>query len=165
MKTIIENIASVAHVRTFKEVIFNAVLTAFSFLFGYYQSIVLDNINLFMAVATVVVVDWVAGTLIAIFIQKDWQTKKALKIVYYLFSYWVILAMILSVEKGYPGAFWLSEAIIMPILVFQTISIVKNISILGLIPQGLLLEILNKIDGYKNKQTEQINQSLNETPQ
>jgi phage-related holin len=61
----------------------------------------------------------------------------------------LILATVLSIEKGYPSAFWLSEAIIMPILVFQVISILKNAGLLGILPKGLLTEMLEKIDKYK----------------
>jgi len=34
--------------------------------------------------------------------------------------------------------------------VFQIISTLKNASLIGFIPQGLLLNILNNIDSYKN---------------
>ena len=150
MKNLINNFLSIIHLRSVKEGIFNVIITAFSFLSGYYGKLVLDNVDLFMAIATVVVVDWFSGVANAIK-NNNWQTDKALKVVYYLFAYWLILAMVLSIEIGYPSAFWLSEAIIMPILVFQTISILKNASLLGLIPKGLLLEILDKIDNYKTK--------------
>ena len=150
MKDFINNALSVIHFRSFKEGILNLLITAISFLSGYYGKLILDNVDLFMAITSVVFIDWLAGTAVAIK-SGIWETKKALKIIYYLAAYWLILAMVLSVEKGYPSAFWLTEAIIMPILVFQTISIIKNSSLLGLIPEGLLLEILKKIDGYKHQ--------------
>jgi phage-related holin len=145
-----EILLSIVHFRTLKEGFFNLVITAFSFITGYYGSLVLDNVNLFMAITTVVVVDWGFGTAVAIK-ENIWETQKALKVIYYQISYTTILAMVLSIEKGYPSAFWLTETIIMPILVFQTVSIVKNAGLLGLIPKGLLTEILDKIDRYKNQ--------------
>jgi phage-related holin len=152
MKNLIYNILSIIHFRSAREGFFNLIITAFSFISAYYGKIVLDNIDLFMAIASVVIIDWLAGTALALK-KGTWETQKALKIIYYLAAYWLILAMVLSVEKGFASAFWLSEAIIMPIMVFQTISILKNCSLVGLIPKGLLLEILEKIDGYKHKNT------------
>jgi len=83
--------------------------------------------------------------------KKDFQTNKALKLVWYLGGYYSIAFMVLFVEKAHPSAFCLSETVIMPILVFQIISISKNASLLGLIPIPVVNEILSKIDKHKNK--------------
>jgi len=102
-----------------------------------------------MGVVVVVVADWVMGTILALK-NNEWRTKKAIKIVYYIFAYSTILFTVLAVERAHPSAFFLSETIIMPILVFQIISTIKNASLIGFIPQGLLLNILTNIDSYKN---------------
>lgn len=149
MKNLFHNILSIAHLRSIEEFIFNLIITSFSFILGYSQLIVLDNSNLFMGVVVVVVSDWVMGTILALK-NKVWHTRKAIKIVYYIFAYSTILFTVLAVEKAHPSAFFLSETIIMPILVFQIISTLKNASLIGFIPQGLLLNILNNIDSYKN---------------
>ena len=149
MKNLFHNILSIAHLRSIEEFIFNLIITSFSFILGYSQLIVLDNSNLFMGVVVVVVSDWVMGTILALK-NKVWRTRKAIKIVYYIFAYSIILFTVLAVEKAHPSAFFLSETIIMPILVFQIISTLKNASLIGFIPQGLLLNILNNIDSYKN---------------
>ena len=149
MKNLFHNILSIAHLRSIEEFIFNLIITSFSFILGYSQLIVLDNSNLFMGVVVVVVSDWVMGTILALK-NKVWLTRKAIKIVYYIFAYSTILFTVLAVEKAHPSAFFLSETIIMPILVFQIISTLKNASLIGFIPQGLLLNILNNIDSYKN---------------
>lgn len=147
---ILDYIFSIIHLRSWGDAYSNTIITLVSFVCGYYGAIVLDNYNLFMAIATVVAVDAVFGNLVA---SKNgvWEVKKAMKVVYYLATYWVLLSMVLSIEKGYPSAFFLSEAIIMPILLFQSISVLKNISLLGWIPNSALTNILEKIDGYKNK--------------
>ena len=149
MKNLFHNILSIAHLRSIEEFIFNLIITSFSFILGYSQLIVLDNSNLFMGVVVVVVSDWVMGTILALK-NKVWRTRKAIKIIYYIFAYSIILFTVLAVEKAHPSAFFLSETIIMPILVFQIISTLKNASLIGFIPQGLLLNILNNIDSYKN---------------
>jgi hypothetical protein len=57
----------------------------------------------------------------------------------------------LSVEKGMEGTFWLSETIMIPFLIFQLISALKNASMAGYIDSSLLNEILDKIDKHKGE--------------
>ena len=80
----------------------------------------------------------------------SWETQKALKGVYYIVGYSAIVAVVLSIQKGFPAAGFLDEAVVLPILIFQLISILKNASILKFIPQGLLLQLLENIDNYKD---------------
>lgn len=151
-------IESLAHVRSPNELVFNVFTTFFAFLCGYFNLIVFDNVNLFMGVFIVCIGDWVFGVALSLS-QKKFETRKALKIVYYLTGYWLILFIVLAIEKAHPAAFFLSEAIIMPIIVFQLISLLKNASLLGVLPQGLLLQMLQNIDNYKS-QTIQENKDL-----
>ena len=53
------------------------------------------------------------------------------------------------IEKGFIGAGWLSETIIIPFMVFQLISALKNASMAGFIKMDLLNKILDKIDSHK----------------
>lgn len=143
-------IESIAHVRSVKEFLANALITVVAFVFGYFKVICLDNQNLFIAIAVVVIVDWIFGVVLS-FKNQAFETQKALKIIYYLCAYWLILFAVLSIEKGYPSAFWLSEAIIMPILTFQIISMVKNLILLGIVNNSLAKEMFKNIDKYKEK--------------
>lgn len=112
---------------------------------GYFQVIVLDNINMYLAVIGVVFLDTVFG--IANALQKGvYQNKKAVKCVYYMMSYSVIITVVNMIEKAHPAAYYLSEATVLPILLFQFISALTNASLVGVIPQGLLLKILEKIN-------------------
>lgn len=123
------------------------ILSAF---FGYVKVIVFDNINMFFAIFFVVLFDFFFGVWKAIKFKR-FQVRKALKIVYYLTSFWMILFVVLSIEKAHPAAFWLSEAVFLPIIIFQLISALKNASIVGAIPQGLLLKVLESIDKHKDR--------------
>ena len=71
----------------------------------------------------------------------------------YFFAYSFLLAVMLSIEKGFSYASWMAEAVMLPIITFQIISALKNASIVGLIPQGVLLKILENIDNYKENLT------------
>jgi phage-related holin len=63
----------------------------------------------------------------------------------------VMLACILSIEKGFIGMWWLSETIVAPFIVLQLISILKNASIVGIVKNELLTQILDKLDKHKGE--------------
>lgn len=151
MKTQIKDmITSITHLKSLKDFFLNLIITLLSFLFAYGKVLILDNINLFIAIGVVVIIDWIFGVMIAIK-NKKFETQKALKIVYYLITYWSMLFAVLSIEKGFPSAFWLTEAIIMPILVFQIISMIKNFMLLGVINNSLAKQMFKNIDRYKEQ--------------
>ena len=131
----------------------NLSATIIASLLAYMQVIIIDNINMFVAIFWVVLLDFVFGVIRAIKRHK-FETRKAMKIVYYLSTYWAVLFVVLSIEKAHPAAYWVSEAIILPILIFQVISALKNAAEIGLIPNGLLKELLKNIDRHKNRAIE-----------
>ena len=83
--------------------------------------------------------------------REGFMTYKALKILRTTFVWVLILTVLLSVEKGMEGTFWLSETIMIPFLIFQLISALKNASMAGYIDSSLLNEILDKIDKHKGE--------------
>lgn len=119
-----------------------------SFICSYFMGLAIDNVYQFFGVAMVVFVDGLFG-IIAGIKREGFQTFKALKILRTLAVWWIILGAILAIEKGFVGAGWLSETIIMPFLVFEVISALKNASMAGLIQADLLNMILDKIDKHK----------------
>lgn len=144
------NILSILHIRTASETVFTFIATIFWSIIAYHKDLFINNVNLFSAIWIVVWADWIFGVWRAKR-NGNFETQKAFKVLYYCVAYTLMLQVVLAVEKGYPSASWMSEAIIMPVLTFQIISILKNMSLLRLIPQGLLLEILKKIDNYKEQ--------------
>lgn len=125
------------------------VLVGFiSAMLGYMEVIIFENIDMFRAISFVVFIDFIFGVAKAIKFGR-FRVNRAMKVVYYLVSYWMILFVVLSIEKSHSSAFWLSEAVFLPIIIFQLISALKNASLIGAIPQGLLLKILESIDKHK----------------
>ena len=53
------------------------------------------------------------------------------------------------IEKGFVGAGWISEVIVIPFMVLQLISALKNASMAGLIKTEELNKILDRIDKHK----------------
>jgi phage-related holin len=124
--------------------------TTFAFIGSYFFSLTADNLEQYLSVALVIFADgffgiW-AGTK-----REGFRTYKAIKILK-SFAFWVImLTLILSIEKGFEGTYWLSETVITPFLVFQLISILKNASMAGFIHNELVNKILDKLDKHKGE--------------
>lgn len=125
-----------------------AATTTMSFLISYFMELTLGNAEQFLGVACVVLLDGFFG-IIAGTKREGFKTFKALSVLRTLAVWWIILGAILSVEKGFTGAGWLSETIIIPFLLFQIISALKNASMAGFIKMDLLNQILDKIDNHK----------------
>jgi phage-related holin len=125
-----------------------AFTTICAFLGTYFLKLTADNFEQFLAIVSVVSLDgffgvW-AGTK-----KEGFQTRKALKVIKTLVGWVVILSVVLLVEKGFDGTFWLSETICAPFIVFQLISALKNAHTVGVIDNSVLSQVLEKIDRHK----------------
>jgi hypothetical protein len=119
-----------------------------SFLGSYFLDLTLGNAEQFLGIAAVVFLDGFFG-IIAGIKREGFKTFKALSVLRTLGVWWIILGAILAVENGFVGAGWLSETIIIPFLIFQIISALKNASMSGFIKMDLINFILDKIDKHK----------------
>lgn len=124
--------------------------TLLAFLGTYFFNLTVDNAEQFLAVGVVVFADGFFGVWAGIK-REGFQTFRALKVLR-TFGFWVVmLACILAIEKGFTGTGWLSETIMAPFLVFQLISILKNASMVGIVKNELLAQILDKLDKHKGE--------------
>jgi phage-related holin len=124
--------------------------TLLAFIGTYFFNLTADNAEQFLAVGLVVFADGFFGVWAGIK-REGFQTFKALKVIK-TFVFWIImLACILSIEKGFTGTSWLSETIMAPFLVFQLISVLKNASMVGIVKNELLTQILDKLDKHKGE--------------
>ena len=127
-----------------------SLTTACAFIGSYFMDLTADNIEQYLSVALVVFADGFFGVWAGIK-REGFQTRKALSVLR-TFGFWVImLSVILSIEKGFAGTSWLSETIMAPFLVFQLISILKNASMVGVVKNELLTQILDKLDSHKGE--------------
>lgn len=128
-------------------------LLIYAFSFGAITSqwieMLIDAQHQFIAIFFVVLLDATFGILKA-FKLKNFETKKTFKAVYMLVGFWGLLATVLTIEKGFPFASFLSEAILLPILLFQLVSTLKNMQLLGLIHNATFTKILSNIDKHKD---------------
>jgi small basic protein len=130
------------------EAIMIPIITALSFILTYFFNITIENYQQYIAIVSVVFLDGLFG-IIAGIKKEGFMTKKALKVLRTGFTWILILSVLLAVEKGINGTLWLSETFIIPFIVFQLISAVKNASMAGYIEHSLLNDILDKIDLHK----------------
>ena len=119
-----------------------------TYLCTYFLNLSMDNFEQYLAVVAVLWLDGVFGIWAGVK-REGFKTYKALKITRNTFLWLVILTVILMVEKGFPGTGWLSEVIIVPFMVLQMVSALKNASMAGLIKVDELNKILDRIDKHK----------------
>ena len=125
-----------------------AFTSTMSFMCSYFMELTMGNIEQYLALIAVVFIDGFFG--IAAGVKREgFQTRKAVRVLQRAIMWVVLLTVILMVEKGFAGTSWLSETIIVPFIVLQLISALKNASMAGLIKATELNKILDRIDNHK----------------
>ena len=115
---------------------------------SYFMELTMGNVEQYLALIAVVFIDGFFG-IVAGIKREGFQTRKAVKVLQRSIMWIVFLTVILMVEKGFPGTSWLSETIIVPFLILQLISALKNASMAGFIRATELNKILDRIDNHK----------------
>lgn len=112
------------------------------------MELTMQNAEQYLAITTLVFADGFFG-IIAGVKREGFKTYKAIKILRTLIFWVIMLTLILVIEKSIPGAGWLSETMLMPLVIFQLISTVKNASMAGFIKANIVNQILDNIDKHK----------------
>ena len=118
------------------------------FICSYFMELTMQNAEQYLAITTLVFADGFFG-IVAGIKREGFKTYKAIKILRTLIFWVIMLTLILVIEKSIPGAGWLSETMIMPLVIFQLISTIKNASMAGFIKANVLNQILDGIDKHK----------------
>ena len=127
-----------------------SLTTVTSFICSYFFKLTLDNFEQYLAVVATVLLDGFFGVIAGIR-REGFKTYKALKVIRTLFIWVMFLTTILIIERGFTGTGWLSETILIPFMVFQLISALKNASMSGFIKADILNNILDKLDKHKGE--------------
>ena len=120
-----------------------------SFICSYFLNLAMDNSDQYLAVVAVIFMDGFFG-IIAGVKREGFKTYKAIRVLKTLVAWIITLTVLLMVEQGFKGTAWLSETILIPLIVFQLISSLKNAADAGFIKNELLTQILEKIDQHKS---------------
>ena len=125
-----------------------SLTTATSFICSYFFKLSMDNFEQYLAVVATVLLDGFFGVIAGIR-REGFKTYKALKVIRTMVVWVMFLTTILIIEKGFTGTGWLSETILIPFIVFQLMSSLKNASMSGFIKADMLNTILDKFDKHK----------------
>ena len=127
-----------------------AFSTTMSFICSYFMDLYMGNMEQYLALVAVLFIDGFFG--IAAGVKREgFETRKALKVLQRAVTWIALLTVILMVEKGFEGTSWLSETIVVPFIILQLISALKNASMAGFIKSGEVNRILDYIDNHKGK--------------
>lgn len=132
---------------TSKLILSSASMTL-AFICSYFMELTMQNAEQYLAIATLIFADGFFGICAGIK-REGFKTYKAIKIIRTLFFWVIILTVILVIEKSITGAGWLSETVVMPLVVLQLISALKNASMAGFIKTEVLNDLLDRIDKHK----------------
>jgi phage-related holin len=127
-----------------------AFTSTMSFMCSYFMELTMGNIEQYLALIAVVFIDGFFG-IVAGVKREGFQTRKAVRVLQRAIMWVVFLTVILMVEKGFAGTGWLSETIIVPFIVLQLLSALKNASMSGFIKAEELNKILDRIDNHKGQ--------------
>ena len=125
-----------------------SITTTMTFLGSYFLELTMGNAEQYLALIAVVFIDGFFGILAGIK-REGFQTRKAVKVLQRTVGWVIFLTVLLMVEKGFSGTAWLSETVIVPFIVLQLISALKNASMAGFIKAEELNQILDRIDNHK----------------
>jgi hypothetical protein len=122
--------------------------TMLTFIWAYFFNLAMTNSDQYLALVGIVMTDGFFGVIAGIK-REGFQTCKAIKVLRTLVTWVVLLTVLLMVEKGFRGTSWLSETVLVPFIIFQLMSALKNASMAGFIKIEALNSIMDKFDGHK----------------
>ena len=125
-----------------------SISTTMSFICTYFFNLTMTYSEQYLALIAVVFLDGFFGV-IAGAKREGFKTFKALSVIRTATVWCMFLTVILLVEQGFKGTGWLSETILIPFVIFQLISALKNASMCGFIKADVLNQILDRIDNHK----------------
>ena len=125
-----------------------SISTTMSFICTYFFNLTMTYSEQYLALIAVVFLDGFFGV-IAGARREGFKTFKALSVIRTAAVWCMFLTVILLVEQGFKGTGWLSETILIPFVIFQLISALKNASMCGFIKADVLNQILDRIDNHK----------------
>jgi phage-related holin len=125
-----------------------SVSTIAAFICTYFFNLAMTNSDQYLALVGVIMVDGFFGVIAGIK-REGFQTRKAIKVLRTAIVWVMFLSVLLLVEKAFAGPAWLSETVIIPFIVFQLISALKNAHTVGVIDNSVLSQVLEKIDRHK----------------
>jgi hypothetical protein len=103
----------------------------------------------FVSLIGIIMADHLSGMYLA-WKGNRFETKKAARILWTLVAHTTLLVGATGLSSS-DGLYWLNEAVFTPLSIFNLLSLVKNLALLGLIKKEVVSVIYNKVDLYKDE--------------
>lgn len=91
--------------------------------------------------------------------NNKFETRKALRVFWTLLAHTWLLMFATNLSRGSIALYWLNEGIFVPLVLVNMISLVKNLSLMGLVNSHFAVLFYKKIDVYKNEYVQTKNDS------
>lgn len=103
----------------------------------------------FYALLALIAADHFSGMYRA-YINNRFETRKACRVFWTLLTHVFLLGFASNLAKGSSALYWIDEGIFVPLVLVNLLSLVKNLSLLGLVKKDFANFLYRKIDTYKN---------------
>jgi len=102
----------------------------------------------FVSLIGIIMADHLSGMYLA-WKGNRFETKKAARILWTLLAHTALLVGATGLSSS-DGLYWLNEAVFTPLSIFNFLSLIKNLALLGFIKKEVVAIIYNKVDLYKD---------------
>lgn len=117
---------------------------------GFVENWIVSPAVSFYALIALIFADHATGVFLA-WKRNKFETRKFLRIFWTLLSHVALLYFSMQLSKGAKSLFWLNEAVFVPLVLVNLLSLVKNLSLLGFIKKNFASLLYKKIDVHKNE--------------
>ncbi len=96
--------------------------------------------------------------------RDKFETRKALRVFWTLLAHTWLLMFATNLSKGSLALYWLNEGVFVPLVLVNMISLIKNLSLMGLVNKHFAVLFYKKVDVYKNELSKSLNPDTPTTP-
>lgn len=108
-----------------------------------------DPYTTYLAIVGLIFADHVTGMAIA-WKHDKFETRKALRVFWTICSHTGLLMFATTIARDNQTLFWLDEGLVIPIVLVNLLSLLKNLALLGFVKHEVAGLLYRKIDAYKN---------------
>ncbi len=102
----------------------------------------------YFAFLILILCDYATGAFLA-YKKGTLESKKFGRVIYTILSHTALLFFATQLSKGSTALFFLNEAVFVPLVLVNLMSLIKNLSLLGFIKKGFVGTFYKKIDKFK----------------
>ena len=134
------------------EILFTTLLGGFSVgaISGFTADWIFEPAASFYFLLLLISADHFTGMTVA-WRRGKFETRKSLRVFWTLLAHTALLIFATNLARGSIALYFLNEAVFVPLVLVNMISLVKNLSLMGLVNKHFAPMFYKKIDVYKNE--------------